>query len=59
MSDDIPDKAAGEEIRRVSILLAYDENYKELSDFEMIPVGNKDYMNTRHGIMYKPKITTA
>lgn len=41
--------------QEVSILLAYDENYKELTDFEMIPVGNKDYMNTRHGIMYKPK----
>lgn len=41
--------------KEVSILLAYDDNYKELTDFEMIPIGNKDYKNTKYGIMYAPK----
>lgn len=44
---------------QISVLLAYDKNYKELTDFELIPVGNKDYMNTKYGIMYKPKQYTA
>jgi len=41
--------------KEVSVLLAYDDNYKKLKDFELIPIGNKDYSNTKYGIMYKPK----
>ena len=41
--------------KQISILLAYDDNYKELTDFELIPIGNKDYKNTKYGIMYDPK----
>ncbi len=42
--------------KQVSVLLAYDENYKELTDFELIPIGNKNYKNTKYGIMYDPKV---
>ena len=45
--------------KQVSILLAYDDNYKELTDFELIPVGNKNYKNTKYGIMYEPKPYTS
>ena len=41
--------------KQVSVLLAYDDNYKELKDFELIPIGNKNYTNTKYGIMYDPK----
>ena len=41
--------------KQVSVLLAYDDNYKELKDFELIPIGNKNYKNTKYGIMYDPK----
>lgn len=42
--------------KQVSVLLAYDENYKELTDFELITIGNKNYKNTKYGIMYDPKV---
>jgi len=54
-----PQRPSEDRHQQVSILLAYDKNYKDLTDFELIPIGNKDYYNTKYGIMYKPKQYTA
>ncbi len=39
------DEPKGNRQQQVSVLLAYDKNCKDITDFEMIPIGNKDYYN--------------